>query len=1113
MNLSKLVPIIQGLPEFKAIVRRLRSDRAGKIELNLPEHAYSYFIAAIYESIDAPLLFVVSNPELARRRYDQIMVWVNENDALYFLPPFEMLGKKAVSDYVVGAERNMVFSLLSGVEKSQTHTHNPPLIVTSASSLANRSISKEQFQLRSVLIRRGMQLSPSVLIERLYTLGYEFNQIVEIPGTFSRRGGIVDVFPSSSKSPFRIEFMGNQIESIRKFDPKTQRSVTQNGYVTLTPAKEISAAGDANIIDYLPDGAVVIFEDLATIEEEIKKIEIELGESKSLDVSANTTQANLCFSWEEISGQIKGLKHVIGLCSWNINDSHIPGGFSLMLKPAPNFAGRLNVFLNELDAFRLENERVVIVSQQSSRIQELVEAQGTCIRSVDMLKDILGKGDLVLLHGFVEGGWQVSNKLLLLTDLELFGFIKQRRSVKRRPVRHHWYLDDIDVGDYVVHVEHGIGKFAGIRKMTNEGAQREYLTLEYAGGDVLYVPIEQIDRVSPYIGGGRVPVLNRLGSQEWARTKQKVKESVINVAEELINLYAIREANSGFAYSSDTLWQQELEAAFPYVETPDQIDAMQAVKQDMESSKPMDRLLCGDVGYGKTEIALRAAFKALMDSKQVAILVPTTVLAQQHMNTFTERLSAFPIKIAMLSRFCSTNEQSEIIEKLANGSIDICIGTHRLLQKDVIFKDLGLVIIDEEQRFGVIHKEYLKKLRQTVDVLTLSATPIPRTLQMALGGVRDLSTIETPPESRLPIATYVGEFDAKVVREAVLREVERDGQVFIVHNRVQDIEFFAGKIADFIPEVHISIAHGQMEEEKLESVMADFLRGSSDVLVTTTIIESGLDLPNVNTLIVDNADKLGLTQLYQLRGRVGRGANMAYAYFLFDSNKKLTEQGRERLRTIEQATELGAGFAIAMKDLEIRGAGNLLGVEQSGYISAVGFNYYNQVLSEAVERIKNQHRGCKPVQKEIPAVSIDLNIPAYIPEDYIEDIRVKLNFYQRLVNLDAAEQLSEISEELTDRFGQIPVEVANLLYLVELKRLAKDAYVESISSRSNNIVLSFKDHKMLTNLDTSNLHNAITIGNMQIRIDLGLSGDTWKLLLKELLERLAQKQSSNNWRY
>jgi transcription-repair coupling factor (superfamily II helicase) len=643
--------------------------------------------------------------------------------------------------------------------------------------------------------------------------------------------------------------------------------------------------------------------------------------------------------------------------------------------------------------------------------------------------------------------------------------------------------------------------------MNADGSRREYLVLEYAAGDRLYVPTDQIDRVSRYISAGDQPLaLHRLGGKEWGRAKQRAREAAVEVAEELLGLYAARQVVPGFAFSADTVWQQEFEASFPYVETPDQIIVQRQVKKDMETARPMDRLILGDVGYGKTEVAIRAAFKAAMDGKQVALLVPTTVLAQQHHNTFNGRLASFPIRIEVLSRFRTHSEQQDIIDGLASGRVDIIIGTHRLLQPDVIFKELGLIIIDEEQRFGVVHKEYLKKMRREVDVLTLSATPIPRTLHMSLTEVRDMSTIETPPEERLPIRTFIAAYDDRLVREAVLRELERNGQAFFVHNRVQGIKRTAARLEKLLPEARLAVAHGQMPEHQLEAVMAAFTRGEVDVLVCTTIIESGLDVPNANTLVVNRADRFGLTQLYQLRGRVGRGANLAYAYFLYEKSQRLSPEAEKRLQTIFEATELGAGFGIAMKDLEIRGAGNLLGAAQSGYINSVGFSLYTRLLAEAVEELKANRAG-KSVEElkssRLPSPSVALPLPAFIPEDYVADIEARLSLYQHLVDIVRPEQTAEMVADFADRFGPPPVEVANLLYAVKIKALAARVGIESISTEEGHILI-----KLLPGLELDRkklelvIKDGIKVGRRHLRLDPKKLGREWRKSLEEVLGRM-----------
>jgi transcription-repair coupling factor (superfamily II helicase) len=714
----------------------------------------------------------------------------------------------------------------------------------------------------------------------------------------------------------------------------------------------------------------------------------------------------------------------------------------------------------------------------------------------------------------------MEDRLTLVTDVELFGFVKQPRAGRKRPIPHQWFLPQLAPGDYVVHVDHGIARFRGLTRMSSEGVEREYLVLEYAGGDRLYVPTERIDRVSRYIGAGdQTPHLSRLRTPEWQRIKNRVKESVAEIAQELLDLYAGRQVAPGFAFSEDSLWQQELEASFPYMETPDQIEAITTVKEDMEEAKPMDRLICGDVGYGKTEIALRAAFKAVMNDKQVAILVPTTVLAQQHFLTFMERLQTFPLRVDMLSRFCPPEKERGILEGLANGTVDICIGTHRLLQKDVTFKDLGLAIIDEEQQFGVVQKEKLKHIRKEVDTLALSATPIPRTLHMSLTGIRDMSIVGTPPEERLSVQTYIGAYDAALVRQVVLRELERNGQVFFVHNRVQSIALAARKLRDLVPEARIAIAHGRMPEEQLEKVMTDFIAGKYDILVTTTIIQLGLDMPNVNTLIIDQADRFGLAQLYQLRGRVGRGINQAYAYLFFDKRKRLTPQAHKRLRTILEATELGSGFAVAMRDLEIRGAGNLLGVRQSGHIAALGFDLYCQLLAEAVEELKAKQAGevrtTVIASEAIQSPSISLPLDAHMPEEYIPNLNTRLSLYHRLAKVEDIEDLADMARELRDRFGSLPEPVENLLYTVKIKVLAMQAKVSSVFTQGRQIVIKPQETVIASrscepeawqaakqSLGRSH-DGAVKIGATQVKLDTRLLGARWKAVLEGILSSSA----------
>jgi transcription-repair coupling factor (superfamily II helicase) len=761
----------------------------------------------------------------------------------------------------------------------------------------------------------------------------------------------------------------------------------------------------------------------------------------------------------------------------------------------PRFGGHWPLLVKELRRRLGEGQRVVLVSHQAARLSELLWEQDIPATPSN-LDTPPQPGAVKLLSGLLASGWLMeSPEVALFTDAEIFGFVKERRLTVKRPVRRQPFLSQFRVGDFVVHIEHGVAQFAGTTRMEREGEEMEYLVLEYAQGDRLFVPADQVDRIGRYFGPrGGPPTVSRLGTQEWKRTRDRVKKATEEVARELLDLYAARQIAEGVAFSTDTPWQQEMEAAFPYIETPDQAEAAYQVKADMERLQPMDRLVCGDVGYGKTEVAIRAAFKAVMDGRQVAILVPTTVLAQQHYSTFGQRLAPFPTRVEVLSRFRSHQEQAEVLRELREGTVDICIGTHRLLQKDVVFKDLGLVIVDEEQRFGVKHKERLKQMRCEVDVLTLSATPIPRTLYMSLAGVRDVSIMETPPEERLPVKTYVTEYDDHLVRESIVRELERGGQVFFVHNRVHSIREMARHLEALVPEARIAVAHGQMDEEELERVMLEFTGGRWDVLVCSTIIESGLDVPSANTLIINHADRLGLTQMYQLRGRVGRGTQRAYAYFLYHRDGQLTDRAQQRLSAIYEATELGAGFNIAMRDLEIRGAGNLLGTEQSGQMGAVGFELYTRLLAQVVAELKSG----TPAQPPTPEPAISLPLAAFLPEDYVPDVHTRLALYQRLTGVPSLQDVEGMATELRDRFGPPPQKAANLLLVVRLRALARLAGVESIKADDAQVLLQWLPGLMV---DRSRLTPSpgVRVGTSQVRISLSRD---WLRLLEETLMKL-----------
>ncbi|MFO7773368.1 MAG: transcription-repair coupling factor [Dehalococcoidia bacterium] len=1158
INLSRLLSLLAEVPAYRQLAKEL-STAEGEHKAVILDAARPYLVATLHQELDLPIMVVTAQPESARKFHEQLRVWCSPSVELLRLPeldflPYDSYRLSAFSHQM--QERLKALAVLAVGEQGE----KPPLVVTSALAIMNKTIPHRDFVAACHVLEPGIAADPLELMRRWQGMGYEVEDVVEIPGQMSRRGGIIDVFPPGSQLPVRIEFFGNQIESMRCFDPASQRSAGPISSLLLTPAKEFmpmtgSSTSKAlnpvgctaevkqrfqtdlarlqegqwfpgaefyfplfntgSVLDYLARHALLVLDDPEGIEPVVTRLNKEAEELRATKMEKGELPQDFptpYLAWEELESQMKGRRRLALLSAVSLQPSAAGDGQALPFVRAQSYGSQLERFLKTARQMVEQKQRVFVVSHQANRLAELLQKEDIHASPTSEVEQMPSPGSITVLQGSLDGGWVMDDRLTVITDVELFGFVKQPRAGKKRPIPHRWFLPQLAPGDYVVHVDHGIARFSGLTRMSSHGIEGEYLVLEYAAGDRLYVPVERIDRISRYIGAGdQAPPLSRLRSREWQRTKKRVKESVAEIARELLDLYAAREVAPGFAFSPDSLWQQELEASFPYMETPDQIEAIMTVKEDMEKAKPMDRLICGDVGYGKTEIGLRAAFKAVMDNKQVAILVPTTVLAQQHLATFSERLQTFPLRVEMLSRFCPPEREEEILEGLVNGTVDICIGTHRLLQKDVTFKDLGVVIIDEEQQFGVVQKEKLKQIRKEVDTLALSATPIPRTLHMSLTGIRDMSIVETPPEERLSIKTYVGVYDAALVRQVILRELERNGQVFFVHNRVQSIALAAAKLQDSVPEARIAIAHGQMPEEQLETVMTDFMAGKYDILVTTTIIQLGLDMPNVNTLIVDQADRFGLGQLYQLRGRVGRGINQAYAYFLFDKGKQLTPQAYRRLRTVFEATELGSGFGIAMKDLEIRGAGNLLGVKQSGHIAALGFELYCQMLAEAVEALKassphlsleGRGAGAGVIASEAKQPpSIALALAAHIPEEYVSNLSTRLSLYHRLARVEHLEEVADMAQELQDRFGALPQPVENLLYVVKIKVLAMRAGVSSISTQGKQIVI--KPRTVITSEAQQSVSrrydSAVKIGATQIKLDTRLLGNRWRQVLEEIL--------------
>jgi transcription-repair coupling factor (superfamily II helicase) len=1041
-------------------------------------------------------------------------------------------------------------------------------------------VSAADLAATSVVLAPGESLDPVAVAGRLVELGYSREPLVELPGQFSLRGGILDVFPAAAASPARAEWLGDQIETVRLFDPSNQRSVMAVPRVTVRPGREVllgpergSSAvarlrSDAGIDGLRGDVRAEWEDDLERLASGSTFPGVELY-SAYLDPSLPSLFDHLgedvvLLDFEparQLADVRESEQETLMLLEAEAGDGELPRGFVAPMVPvaaleAPTaVAARLEAFASEhegavelgfaepepvvgrplaLNALAAEaatgGRTLVLASDQQARLDALLgEARvEEAPVEADLDLDLNVPIGLYAAELDIPGGWAHAGiAVTVLSDAELFGRVRRVAAPPRRSAASGRRLGEgaltleFQPGELVVHVDHGIARFIGMRLIENDGAgppdgagsaepavSREYLELEYAEGDRLFVPVEYLDRVQKYLGGGEgEPTLHRLGTGDWERARARARRSVQDVAEELIRIYAQREARPGFAFVPDTGWQAELEASFPYEETPDQLTAMAEIKADMEADSPMDRLLCGDVGFGKTELALRAAFKAVMSGRQVALLAPTTVLAQQHFTVFGERLKPYPVTVEMLSRFRSEDEQQATLVGLKAGTVDIVIGTHRLLQRDVRFKRLGLLIVDEEQRFGVMQKERLKRLRTQLDVLSLSATPIPRTLNMAVVGIRDMSVVQTPPEDRQPIKTYVTADDDELVREVIERELERGGQVYYVHNRVRTIQRAADRVHRLVPRARIAIGHGQMEEDDLARVMVEFGAGRYDVLVCTTIIESGLDIPNVNTLVVERADRFGLAQLYQLRGRVGRAGKRAYAYFLYDPRRSLTENADKRLDVISGLHELGMGFKIALRDLEIRGAGNLLGVEQHGAIAAVGFEMYLQMLQSAVARLRSGEEEEKVADVlSTPEMNLDLPLDHFIPRSYIRDERLRLGAYRQLADAEDEESLEAVLRSLRDRYGPPPAQLDNLVYSLRVKQRGQRLGLRSLVADGRDIVIRVDPDRLL---DVDELARRFT-GRLTVRpntLRLRRQGEGWRQELLSFLDAMVELSS------
>jgi transcription-repair coupling factor (superfamily II helicase) len=1114
-DLSALPPLLAATGSLASLRERLAAPRRHVGLTSIPHGAKSYLAAAIALAEDGErLAWIARDAEIGDRVAEELQAWLGDPGAVAVLEPRTALAYER-SELVADETAARVAAL------SAWRSGAARILVASVQALVQHTIAPDDLPEEPRRLAVNARLRQEGLLEVLLDLGYAPVLEVAGHGEFARRGGIVDVFPPSAPLPVRIEFFGDEIDSLRSFDPTDQRTVAALEEAVLLPASEFLQphGGVAALRDSLGRRAAKLPERLAADLERF-------GGAGSTRVHGDSRALNLGDAaeiWAPLLAPSSGLDHIAEdtllildepgdvaeaaeflwrqaeerrgelvesgelLKDWPSTyieprpwKSRLVGSRTLELtwesEPpesvalAPRGLSSGDVFGwrepvlpaargaaigSAVEGWQQEGVRIVLASDQAARLAELLDEAGHAV-AVSHAPDAPPPGAVALVERSLNGGFEGGpDGLVFVTDRELFGTVRVRRPKALRRVVPRDILERLTPGDLVVHIDHGVSRYEQMLRRGNkaDGEDRDYLELSFAAGDKIFVPVEQINRISRY-SGAEHPSLSKLGGTEWLRTKQRVRKAVTDLADELLELYAARSRVQGTAFSADTPWQSEMEASFPYEETPDQGRAVVEVKADMEVGRPMDRLVVGDVGYGKTEVALRAAFKAIQDGKQVAVLVPTTVLAAQHFATFSQRFAAFPVQVRLLSRYVAPAEQKKTVAGLEDGSVDLVIGTHRLLSKDVVFRDLGLVVVDEEQRFGVAAKERLKQLRREVDVLTLSATPIPRTLNLALAGVRDMSVIETPPEDRLPIQTRVAEASAGLVRDAILRELDRGGQVFFVHNRVETIEAQTEQLRRMLPGARFVVGHGQMPEGHLESVMIKFAGGEADVLVCTTIIESGLDIPNANTIIIDRADTLGLAQLYQLRGRVGRSSRRAYAYLLYRRRERMSEEARKRLQAIFNASELGAGFQIALADLEIRGAGNILGGEQSGHMAAVGFDLYSRLLAEAVEERKAR-REDRPPRVEKPQAVVDLPVEAHLPDAYVPEEAQKLELYRRLARARTPGDLAAFRQELTDRFGPMPPPVVRLVEVAELRLAAERVGVASMSREEGQLVVRF----------------------------------------------------------
>lgn len=1139
-----LLTLIEKTPFIQQWHQGIAENKQRQLITGLGGSAKTLAIMSAYQKFQRPTIVVTANLYYANQLVEDLR---QLSEDVYSFPVDEVLSAEMAFTSPEAKEERV--QTLQAIASNQAGIYVLPVAAVRKFLPTTDTWKNTQFSWRL-----GDEIDLERLPQQLVLMGYERQAMIGKPGEFSIRGSIVDIYPITSEYPIRIELFDVEIDSMRYFDVETQRSVGNMQEITILPttelvfsvenlhqgskklqellAKRLSVTSESTdkeflsdyfgqliasweagipgdtahfytdllyqekqtVLDYFAKDALLFVDDYARVMEVNREIEREEGEWQTQKLAELRVFSEQSFGKDvqQLFQQLVFTTTYFSLFQKGMGNLRFQAIHNAQYRPMQQFFGQMGLLKVEVDRWEKQQQTVIFLVGDAEKSKKLEQDfRDHEIYAVTTTPNRLFEGRSQIVEGSLQNGFELpQERVVVVTEKELFQKVTKKRA-RRQTVSNAERLksyNELKTGDYVVHANHGIGKYVGMQTLEVDGVHQDYMTIVYQNEDKLFIPVTQLNLIQKYVASeSKTPKINKLGGSEWTKTKRKVSSKIEDIADDLIQLYAKREAEKGYAFAPDDAYQKEFEEAFPYTETEDQLRSTAEIKRDMEKEKPMDRLLVGDVGFGKTEVALRAAFKAIRENKQVAILVPTTILAQQHYETMVDRFEDFPVNVGLLSRFRTKKQQTETINEIKTGQIDIVVGTHRLLSQDVVFADIGLLVIDEEQRFGVKHKERLKQLRSQVDVLTLTATPIPRTLHMSMLGVRDLSVIETPPENRYPIQTYVMESNPGAIREAILRELARGGQVFYLYNRVDTIEKKVDELQQLVPDARIGYAHGQMTEIQLENTLYDFIEGQYDVLVTTTIIETGVDIPNANTLFVENADYMGLSTLYQLRGRVGRSNRVAFAYFMYEPQKILNEISEKRLQAIKDFTELGSGFKIAMRDLSIRGAGNLLGAQQHGFINSVGFDMYAQMLSEAVDRKQG-----KNTQTEKTSVEIDMGIDAYLPATYIADERQKIEIYKRIRELESLESLDELQDDLIDRFGDYPDEVANLLVIGEIKMNGDRALLETIRKQESVIqfVLSkagtkaYSVEQLFEALSATKLKATLGVEKEQMRIKL-----------------------------